>query len=261
LYNQIPELIRPQNQDTFIHYYNALPSPYHHGLEEKAIDNLGSALHTFLEYEEQIERTCLPKGDSIKQTNMSTLLQLVQDMNNRMIAYEWKGNVPYLTLGASSSSSPPFKNLNQNKFQPKAIMPRSWCNFCEEHHEENTCKIKKSVEDQIFGKIPKTTIVVLDFANPEDVMIINSRNKSYAAKGKYDPPPTSSRPSSSSLDVIVQVYKAHESQGTTSPLPSSKYNILNKLANIKDDATLLDMVVVPKQQKHRKISWKENISL
>jgi hypothetical protein len=44
-----------------------------------------------------------------------------------------------------------------------------------------------------------------------------------------------------------------------SPLPSSKYNILNQLANIKADATLLDMVVIPEQQKHLKISWKEKI--
>jgi hypothetical protein len=51
LYNQIPELIRPQNQATFMHYYNELHSPYHHRLEEKSIDNLGSTLHTFLEYE------------------------------------------------------------------------------------------------------------------------------------------------------------------------------------------------------------------
>jgi hypothetical protein len=33
LYNQIPELIHPQNQATFMHYYNALPSPYRHRLE------------------------------------------------------------------------------------------------------------------------------------------------------------------------------------------------------------------------------------
>jgi hypothetical protein len=51
LYNQIPEQIRPQNQATFMHYYNSLPFPYHHMLEEKSIDNLGSALHTCLEYE------------------------------------------------------------------------------------------------------------------------------------------------------------------------------------------------------------------
>jgi hypothetical protein len=50
LYNQIPELIQPQNQATFMHYYNAYP-PYCHRLEEKFIDNLGSALHTCLEYE------------------------------------------------------------------------------------------------------------------------------------------------------------------------------------------------------------------
>jgi hypothetical protein len=60
LYNQIPKLIHPQNQAAFMHYYNALPSPYRHRLEEKAIDNLGSALHTCLEYEEQLEISGLP---------------------------------------------------------------------------------------------------------------------------------------------------------------------------------------------------------
>jgi hypothetical protein len=65
-----------------MHYYNVLPSPYRNRLEEKDIGNLGSTLHTFLEYEEKLERTGLPKGDLVKQTNMPTLLQLVQDVNN-----------------------------------------------------------------------------------------------------------------------------------------------------------------------------------
>jgi hypothetical protein len=65
-----------------MHYYNALPSLYQHRLEEKVIDNLGFSLHTCLEYEEQLERTGLPKGDSIKQTDMSSLLQIVHDMKN-----------------------------------------------------------------------------------------------------------------------------------------------------------------------------------
>jgi hypothetical protein len=89
-----------------MNYYNSLPSPYYHRLEEKAIDNQVFALHTCIEYEEQLERTSIPKGDSIKQTDMSTLLYLVQDMNNQMIVYERKGNVPSLTPWASSSSSP-----------------------------------------------------------------------------------------------------------------------------------------------------------
>jgi hypothetical protein len=66
LYNQIIELIHPQNQASFMHYYNALYSPYLHRLEEKSIDNLGSSLHTFLEYEEQLEIIGLPKGESVK---------------------------------------------------------------------------------------------------------------------------------------------------------------------------------------------------
>jgi hypothetical protein len=192
LYNQIPELILPQNQAAFIHYYNVLPSPYHHRLEEKAIDNLGSALHTCLEYEEKLERMGLPKGDSVQQTDMSSLLQLVQDMNNRMIAYELKGSVSSPAPVASSSSSFPFRNTNENTFQPKAIMSCSWCNLCEENHEESTCEVKKNARDKIFGKRPDTTIAVLDWVKPEDVMIINIGNKSYTAKGKYDPTRASS---------------------------------------------------------------------
>jgi hypothetical protein len=132
-------------------------------------------------------------------------------------------------------------------FQPKAIMPRSWCKFCEEHHEESTCEVKKNSRDKIFVKRLETTIILLDFADPEDVMIINTRNQSYAPKRKYDPPHTSSFPISYSPAATVQVPKANDSQGTTSSLPSSKYNILNQLANIKADATLLDMVVVHEQ--------------
>jgi hypothetical protein len=83
-------------------------------------------------------------------------------------------------------------------------------------------------------------------------MVINTRNKYYAPKGKFDPPCSSSSPSTSSTVVILQVPKVPESQGITSLLPSSKYNILNQLANIKAYATLLDMVVVPEQQMHLK---------
>ena len=116
LYNQIHELILPQNQVAFMHYYNEFPSPYIQRIEEKAIDNIGSTLHTFLEYREKLEITGLPKGDSVKKTYMSALLQLVQDMNNQMMAYERKGNVPSLTHGASSSSSTPFRNTNKKFF-------------------------------------------------------------------------------------------------------------------------------------------------
>jgi hypothetical protein len=175
---------------------------------------------------------------------MSALLHLVHDMNNCIIAYDRKETVSSLTHGASSSSAPPFINLIENDFQPKAILPPSWCNFCEENHEEDTCEVRKSARDKIFGKIPENTIVVLNFSEPEDVMIINTKIKAYAPKGKFDSPCNSSSLISSSPVATIQVPKVPESQGITSPLPSSKYNILNQLANIKADATLLDMVVI-----------------
>jgi hypothetical protein len=131
-------------------------------------------------------------------------------------------------------------------------MSLSWYNFCEENHEESTCEVKKNARDKICGKKPETTIDVLDWAELEYVMIINTRKKSYAPKGKYDHPRTSSTPSSSSQGTNVQTVKILESQGISSPLPSSKYRILNQLTNIKVDATLLDMVYVPEQQKHLK---------
>jgi hypothetical protein len=178
---------------------------------------------------------------------MYSLLQIVQDMNNHMIYFERKGIVYPLTPGASSSSTPPSRNPVENKFQPKAILPQSWCNFCEEHHEETTCEVKKSARDKIFGKRPKSTIIVLDFAETEDVMVINTRNKYYAPNGKFDPPHSSSSPSSFPTIAAPQVSKVPESQGIDPPPPSSKYNILNQLANIKANATLLDMVVVHEQ--------------
>jgi hypothetical protein len=82
-------------------------------------------------------------------------------------------------------------------------MPRSWCNFCEKHNEESTCEVKKSVRDKIFGKRPETTIVVLDFTELEDVMITITRNNSYASKEKYDPPRTSTSPSSRSHQLLL----------------------------------------------------------
>jgi hypothetical protein len=222
-----------------MHYYNALSSPYWHRLEENIIDNLGSTLHTCLEYEEKIERTGLPKGYLVNQTYMFVLIQLMQDMNNRMIDYERKGTASSSSPRASSSSLVPFRNTNENNFQPKAIMSSSWCNFCEENHEESTCEVKKHAKDNIFGKRPDTTIVVLDWVELEDVMVINTRNKSYTAKGKYDLPRTSSTPSSSSQSVDTQAIRTSDNQGFSSPLPSSKYNILNQLDNIKSDATIL----------------------
>jgi hypothetical protein len=139
-------------------------------------------------------------------------------------------------------------------------MACSWCNFCEENHEESTCEVKKNARDKIFGKSPDTMIVVLDWVEPEDVMVINTMNKSYTTEGKHDLPHTSSTPILSSQSVDTQAVRTSDNQWVSYPLSSSKYNILYQLANIKADATLLDMVSISEQQKHLKNFMEGNIS-
>jgi hypothetical protein len=126
-------------------------------------------------------------------------------------------------------------------------MTHTWCNFWEENNDENTCDFEINVRDNIFGKMIDTAIIVLDWVEPEDVMVVNTRNKSYTGKRKFDLPHTSSTPSSSSQNVDTQTVKTSSNQGVSPPLPYTKYNILNQMVNIKADATLLDMVVVPEQ--------------
>jgi hypothetical protein len=98
----------------------------------------------------------------------------------------------------------------------------------------------------------KTTIVALDWAPEEGVMLVNTGNKSYANKGKGNIPKTTFAPSSSSQNTNPQVVTTTQSPMTSISFPPSKYKILNQLANIKTNAYLLDMVIAPEQQQHLK---------
>jgi hypothetical protein len=57
-------------------------------------------------------------------------------------------------------------------------------------------------------------------------MMVNTRNKSYANKGKGGNPKTTFSPSSSSQDTNPQVVTTTQSQEVSTSLPPSKYNIL-----------------------------------
>jgi hypothetical protein len=133
-------------------------------------------------------------------------------------------------------------------------MSSAWCNFCEENHDESTCEVKKNAKDRIFGKKLMLLLLFLDWAHQDDVMVVNTRNKSYPNKGKLiDPPRTTFAPSTSSQGYkLPGCQDSSNSQGTSIFFPPSKYNILNQLANIKADASLLDMVTIPEQQQHLK---------
>jgi len=102
-------------------------------------------------------------------------------------------------------------------------------------------------KSESLEKNNETTIVALYWAPEEDLMIVNTRNKSYVNKWKGANPKTTFTSISSSQDTNPQVVTTTQSQEVSTSLPPSKYNIIKQLDNIKVDAYPLDMVIVPKQ--------------
>jgi hypothetical protein len=94
-------------------------------------------------------------------------------------------------------------------------------------------KLRKGHMSKSLEKMTETTIVSLDWDPDEDVMLVNTRNKSYTNKGKGNIPKTTFSPSSSSQNTNPQVVTTTQSPETSVSFPPSKYNILNQLANIK----------------------------
>jgi hypothetical protein len=139
----------------------------------------------------------------------------------------WKGIVEEIHFGGSIMPSTIIENLDLEKPSfgpskwPRKLKPAKnsklpkWPENCFEPFgkggwplistwiKESTCELKKSARDKFFGKRHETTIAFLDFVETKDVMIINTRNKSYAPKRKYDPPRNYSSPILSSLATIV----------------------------------------------------------
>jgi hypothetical protein len=62
-------------------------------------------------------------------------------------------------------------------------------------------------------------------------MVVNTKNKLYSNKGKFDSSKTTFAPSTSTQNTGSQ--DSHLSTDHQVTAPSSKYNILNQLANIK----------------------------
>jgi hypothetical protein len=62
-----------------------------------------------------------------------------------MISFERKG-ITTNSIPVESSSQVVLRNQPINSLpynQPKAILSRAWCNFCDDNHEESTCEVKK----------------------------------------------------------------------------------------------------------------------
>jgi len=76
-------------------------------------------------------------------------------------------------------------------------------------------------------------------------MLVNTHSKYYNNKGKGGNHGATFSPSSYSSIRNHWVDRIAQSQGASTSLLSSNYNIMKQLANIKVDATLFDIVIVP----------------
>jgi hypothetical protein len=48
-----------------MNYYNAFTSPYHHRLEEKSIDNIGSSLNSFQSMKNNLKELVFPRENQL----------------------------------------------------------------------------------------------------------------------------------------------------------------------------------------------------
>jgi hypothetical protein len=157
-----------------------------------------------------LARTSLHVEDFAKLNDISTMLQLVQDMRKWIISFEIKRVTSTSSLSETYAQTI-LRNQNNN-FHLKAILSRTWCNFCEENHNENTCEIKLSTRESVFDKKIDTTIDALYWAHEEDFMMVDTQNKYYENKGKGGPPKTTFSHNSSSQQTNPQVTRGTQSQ-------------------------------------------------
>ena len=202
---------------------------------------------------------------------MTAVLQLMQDINNRKVSFErWaspKMINPVLPPTTHPATTFPVISLPIPKsFAPISPSPisstpnlyllnRPWCNLCDDYHEEKTCEVMKESKERISGKkqayiVNKSSINSLKFED-EEVHVFNTRENNYNTKppnGIYNK--NNSNSLSTPKETILEKYNKEVTIPNGNPKPqylvstptsSKKYNIGEELGQIKSSVTLLDL--------------------
>lgn len=121
---------------------------------------LGSALQTCIEFEEQNLRIGLPFDQSGSKTDMTTMLQMMQEMHNRMISFEHR-----LVTDPKMTQAPPLCLMSRPEIsQSGESSMRHWCNFCDEAHDPTTCETFLVAKEHTKWKknIPTVTTIKIE---------------------------------------------------------------------------------------------------
>jgi len=89
-----------------------------------------------IEFKEQNLRNGLPFDQPSSKTDMTAMLQMMQEMHNRMISFEHR-----LMDNPKMTPTPLFRIMARSETpQSSDSFVRHWCKFCDEAHDPTTCE-------------------------------------------------------------------------------------------------------------------------
>lgn len=218
---------------------------------------LGSALQTCIEFEEQNLQTGLPFDQPISKTNMTAMLQMMQEIHNIMISFEHR-----LMIDPKTNQTPPLRIMARSETpQSSDSYVRHWCNFCDEAHDPTTCDTFLVAKKRAKGKKTMPTIAAIEI---EEISyeVYDTLTRSQI---QFWPTPLTGPTSISSKanfnDKLIPKSTFPETRATLVSQPSNPvatqpvglcrytpYNNAINLENLKENIIFLDVLKAPKQQ-------------
>jgi len=122
------------------------------------VNCLVSSLHTCIEFEEQNIQTSLPFDQPCSKTEMTIVLQMMQEMHNQMISFEHR-----LMVDPNMTQNPPLYIMAGSETpQSSDSSVRHCCNFCDEAHNPITCKIFLVSKERMKGNKIMPTVAAIE---------------------------------------------------------------------------------------------------
>lgn len=90
-------------------------------------------------------------------------------MRNRLISYENRLN------SQLQNPTPRHTHKSQWTYHPHVLFSWPWSDFYEDYQDGKTCQVRQASRQMIFGNKPDLTTPNLDWADEDDVLVIEIR--------------------------------------------------------------------------------------
>jgi len=187
------------------------------------------------------------------------MLQMMQEMHNRMISFEHR-----LIVYPKLTTAPPFCIMARSETpQSSESFMCHWCNFCDEPHDPTTCETFLFAKERAKGKKNMPTVVAIETEeiSYEFYTIVTRSQTQFWPTPLNGPSPGLSKVSFNdkfipkpSLPEIRATLISHslnivttQSVGLSGYMP---YNVVADLANLKANISFLEVLRAPEQQQN-----------